>query len=256
MAFFPSEIEVDPGLTSTDPTSVSVVAIKSGFTGRVPVTVRVGNTLDALYDGVMNPYLGVYVEDTTAPELLITRSVDSLDEGSTVTMQVALSTPPTANVTVALDSSWLTGLPHNAVIEPTTLVFRAGESLAYQTISVTFPYSAEYRGDSELSLTPVLTSDDPFYDSGSGLGAAASPPQVALTVKDLDETGVCLAACLAATPQERLFTGKETEPVPTVYEIISGEVCGAPPLFMPMPRYPVPLPTVQLSAGILPCRFP
>ena len=43
MTFFPSEIQVDPGIASTDPISVSVLAIKGGFTGEVPVTVTVGN---------------------------------------------------------------------------------------------------------------------------------------------------------------------------------------------------------------------
>ena len=166
----------------------------------------------------------MYVEDNTPPEVLITSSVSTLQEGSTVTFQVALSTPPTSDVTMELDPSWLSGLPHSAIIDPTTLVFPAGESLAYQTVSVTVPYTEEYLGDSELAIVPVLTSDDPFYDSGSGSGAMTTPPELVFSVKDVDEVGVCLANCLASTPEEMLFTGKETETVPAVYEIITGQV--------------------------------
>ena len=224
VTFFPSEVQVDPGIASTDPISVSVLAIKGGFTGEVPVTVTVGNTLDALYDGVTNSELVVYVEDNTPPEVLITSSVSALQEGSTATFQVALSTPPTSDVTMELGPSWSSGLPHGAVIDPTTLVFPAGESQVYRTVSVTVPYSEEYRGDSALAVVPVLTSDDPFYDSGSGSGAMTTPPEIVFSVKDVDEVGVCLANCLASTPEEMLFTGTETEPVPTVYEIITGQV--------------------------------
>ena len=234
VALFPTELLVNPGVTSTNPIAVSAVSITSGFTGDVPVTATVGNTADLVYDGVTAD-LVIHVEDNTPPELLIVSSETTLLEGSTVTYQVALATAPSADVTVTPSPSWLSGLPHGTVISPTPLVFPAGESLVYQTVTVSLPYSPEFIGDSVLSIDHVLTSNDPFYDSGSGSGASAAP--VSLDVKDLDEVGVCLADCLERTPLEMLFTGKEADAVMTPYEIITGEVHR-------------PTPTAWLSSGI------
>lgn len=190
--------------------------------------VSAGRSGDPVYSGMAGGRLLVIVESAAPPRVLTTAAASAvlLNEGSQYAFDVALATPPSADVFMTLQHVWLSGLPRDLVIEPRQLVFRGGESMAWQTVTVKAPHGRSYLSNSTAVVTQAIESEDVFYDAGSPLGARTVDLRV--VVSDADEVGICLSSCMASTEFELLFRGDEQAPVETPYEIIGGKV--SPPL--------------------------
>ena len=197
---------------------------QAGFTGDVPVTATAQSPGDSLYDGLSVSGLTVYVEDLTPPAINVISTAAQLEEGSQMTYQIALSTAPSAEVTVSLDLLWLEGI-ERLVGFPPTVTFPAGDAATeYQTITVNLPYSPAFTGESSLAIVHTATSEDPRYNTAAGTGAAAV--EVPLLLQDLNAVGVCLGDCLETTQFDLLFTGADPEPRETAFQIVSTQVSG------------------------------
>lgn len=76
------------GLASTVFKPVTVIAIKPGFEGNVPVRALGVSAVDTLYNGKTNDELIVNVEATSSPEVLVSTTTLETTEGVQVVYQV------------------------------------------------------------------------------------------------------------------------------------------------------------------------
>lgn len=182
---------------------------QGGFNGEVGVTVVASSAEDTVYDGESNDELVVFVEDLEPPGIQVSKTAISLREGSATAYQVSLATAPLSAVTVTVALSWASGQPHGVAVAPTSVSFAAGESLVWKTVSLDVAYSEGFIGDSEAILTNSASSADVFYESANAVGAP--PAEVALTVLEQDQIGVCLGSCVQVTRFDYLFYGTRKE---------------------------------------------
>lgn len=182
---------------------------QGGFNGEVGVTVVASSAEDTVYDGESNDELVVFVEDLEPPGIQVSKTAISLREGSATAYQVSLATAPLSPVTVTVALSWASGQPHGVAVAPTSVSFAAGESLVWKTVSLDVAYSEGFIGDSEAILTNSASSADVFYESANAVGAP--PAEVALTVLEQDQIGVCLGSCVQVTRFDYLFYGTRKE---------------------------------------------
>jgi hypothetical protein len=175
LSFVPAEVVIGPSLQATNPRIISVISSNPGVSGRLPVIAVVSSELDAAYDGLENDELEVVVIDPRPPEILVSKRVDSTQEGQLVEYQLALATAPSENVTVSTSTTWLEGLPKEMEAS-FNVSFSAGEALVWKQVSFLVPYNQTFLGDALLGITHVATSNDPFYSTGQP--NAASPVEV------------------------------------------------------------------------------
>ena len=196
---------------------------QTGFTGTVNAIAIVESTNDFAYNGISDSFT-VEVEDNTVKEILITASTTEAEEGTTLTYQVALSTSPNSDVTVSLELAWGTGLVRDpGTASPATLVFPAGVGTTFQTVTIHIPYTESFMGDGTFVVTHSASSDDPYYDATSPVGAPSVTSQ--FFVNELQGSGVCLRSCLKISKYDFLFESSSAgSAVDTPYEVASGEV--------------------------------
>ena len=200
------------------------VHLQTGFTGTVNAIAIVESTGDFAYNGISDSFT-VEVEDNTVKEILITASTTEAEEGTTLTYQVALSTSPNSDVTVSLELAWGAGLVRDpGTASPATLVFPAGVGTTFQTVTIRIPYSESFMGDGTFVVTHTASSDDPYYDAASSVGAPSVTSQ--FFVNELGGPGVCLRSCLKVSKYDFLFDSSSSagSAVDTPYEVASGEV--------------------------------
>ena len=181
------------------------------------------STDDLPYNGVSDTFT-VEIEDNTVKEILITASTTAAEEGTKLTYQVALSTSPSSDVTVSLDLAWDTGIVRDpGTASPATLVFPAGLGTAFQTVTIYIPYTESFMGDGTFVVTHTASSDDPYYDATSSVGAQSVTTQ--FSVIEIHGPGVCLRNCLKISKYDFLFDfSSEGSAVDTPYEVAGGEV--------------------------------
>src|SRR5262249_21947026 len=113
------------------------------------------------------------------------------EAGGTATFTVALTSQPTADVTIPVRSSD----PSEETISVASVTFTPAKWNVAQTVTVTGVY--DFVVDGEVAYTVVLgraTSADPNYD---GL----KPADVALTNRDNDTAGVAVSAASGPTTE-------------------------------------------------------
>lgn len=139
---------------------------------------------------------------------------------------MALSTPPSADVTVSFDTTWISGLPRDVEISPGGLTFPAGQSNVYQTVTVLIPYSETSLGEADGLISMTLESADLLYDSDSTLPGAVTPPTIDLHAEDADSPTVCIKSCDLLTKFDFEFDADSAAntPVKTPYEVAFGQV--------------------------------
>jgi hypothetical protein len=175
LSFLPAEVVVEPSLQATNPHVISVISSNPGISGRLPVTAVVSSELDTAYDGLENDDLEVVVIDPRPPEILVSKRVDSTQEGQLVEYQLALATAPSDNVTVSTSTAWLEGLPKHMEAS-FNVTFNAGEAFVWKRVSFVVPYNQTFLGDALLGITHVASSSDPLYSTGQP--NAATPVEV------------------------------------------------------------------------------
>ena len=154
---------------------------------------------------------------------------NTITEGVPITYQVALSATPSDDVTVAMHPSW-TGLSRDIAISPASIVFPAGQSKQWQTVTVDVPYTPSAMGTGSVSIMHTSFSDDVLFStvSGVGVGTKSAP----FTVLDIDNAGVCLGKCSEVTPYDFLFEkSQDVTATTTPYEVVEGEVMQTRPLY-------------------------
>ncbi len=126
-----------------------------------PILFKVTST-DLTYDGGIMPSVSVRVIDNDAPDVILTTSDSYINvaEGGVVdTLSVALSFPPTADVTVAFVGSGVT-------VTPAQLVFTPANYAAYQTATVTANDDGILEWDPHSgAVQATVTSADAGYNA-------------------------------------------------------------------------------------------
>src|SRR5206468_437318 len=159
------------GLSSNDLTEGTVapasVTVPTG-NGRTAQTVTVAATsTDGSYNGMNAPDVGVANtdDDTAGISVIPTSGLTTTEGGGTATFTVALTSQPTANVTIGLSSSDLT----EGTVAPASLTFTSGNWNTAQTVTVTGVDDFGVDGPVAYTIvTAAATSTDPDY---SGMNA-------------------------------------------------------------------------------------
>jgi hypothetical protein len=165
LSFLPPEVVVGPSLQATAPKPITLISSNPGVSGRLFVTATVSSELDGAYHGLENNDLQVVVIDPRPPEILVSKRVDSTQEGRVVEYHLALATAPSDSVTVSASTAWLEGLPKE-MDASFSVTFGAGEALVWKPVSFIVPYNQTFLGDALLGITHVAKSSDPRYSTG------------------------------------------------------------------------------------------
>ena len=177
---------VTVGLSSSDPTEGTVSPASLTFTsasGTTPQTVTVTGVDDGVVDGNVAYTLVIAVATSADPHyngrkaadvrvtntdndvgsisVTPTAGLTTTEAGGTATFMVALSTLPTANVTVGLSSSD----PTEGTVSPASLTFTSASGTTPQTVTVTGVDDGVVDGNVAYTLViAVATSADPHYN--------------------------------------------------------------------------------------------
>jgi large repetitive protein len=193
-------LTVDDANAATDGTTINLDQTQLAFTPSdwsTPQTVNVSSwstgiplpdvlaTIDGTtssgdpnFDAQTMPPIAVTATDGVA---VSTNQLTVEEGGASAAYTIALTTQPTANVTVSVDN---TGTP--LTITPATVTFTADNWSIAQTVTVTAPVGAAGPYGTVIVLNESVTSDDPNY-------AAVSPPSISVTVQNNPAYGIVLS---------------------------------------------------------------
>jgi alpha-tubulin suppressor-like RCC1 family protein len=181
----------DPALSAPaagawdQPQTVTVTAVQDVFD---EADTHPGTITHAVsgYGTVTAAPVPVTVTDRAPPALVLDAGSGDVDEtGTAFTLGVALSTAPSASVTVIVTVPMTGELSDELSLSATTLVFAPGAWSATQAIIVTGLADAIDDGDLVVGLTLAVTSLDPTF-------AVITPVVVPVTVRDIDGAGVLI----------------------------------------------------------------
>ena len=132
------------------------------------------------YTGLTAGAVTVTVTDDDTRGVTVSESSLSIEEGSTGTYTVALTSAPTANVTIAVSSDTT-----DVTVSPSSLTFTAGNWNSARTVTVSSEEDSIDEEDQTASVTHLV--------SGGDYGAVVAAG-VAVTVTDDDTRGLTLSA--------------------------------------------------------------
>ena len=218
---------VTVGLSSSDPTEGTVSPASLTFTsasGTTPQTVTVTGVDDGVVDGNVAYTLVIAVATSADPHyngrkvadvrvtntdndvgsisVTPTAGLTTTETGGTATFMVALTTLPTANVTVGLSSSD----PTEGTVSPASLTFTSASGTTPQTVTVTGVDDGVVDGNVAYTLViAVATSADPHYN-----GRKAADVRVTNTDNDVavpNVVGLTQSVAQAAIANAGLIVG-------------------------------------------------
>src|SRR5437762_1502341 len=130
--------------------------------------------------------------DTAGISVIPTSGLTTTEGGGTATFTMALTSQPTANVTIGLSSNDLT----EGTVAPASLTFTAGKGSRAQTVTVTGVNDLGADGDVAYTIvTAPATSTDPGYSGRDGA-------DVGVTNTDNDNAGITVIPTSGLTTTE------------------------------------------------------
>lgn len=216
-----------------EPQTVTVTPGDDAIVHAQSCTVTHGSTSDdPLYEALTIATVSGAVADDDVAGVVITAGALTLheaDELASVTYTVVLATQPLADVTISIDTS-----DGQTVVNPTTLVFTAGDWDTPQTVTVSVV------DDALVESTPhdgvvghSAASSDPAYDTGVGFtvdGLAGS--NLVIAIHDNETTTTVEASTFASNRDPvsatATVTGGDAPRTGTVQFALDGTDAGAP----------------------------
>lgn len=174
-----------------------------------PFSIALGPTQasgsDANYQGIVIPNVtGVATDNDTAglevnPNVfaLPAPTANTTEAGGTTTVQVRLTSQPTAPVTIALGSTNVA----EGTVSPAGVVVQPADFAVWQTFTVTGVDDAVQDGNAGYFVVIGSTSDDPKYNN-------RTTPNLALTNTDNDTAGITVSTTALGATSE---TGAPTQ---------------------------------------------
>src|SRR5438128_479168 len=149
---------------------------------------------DAGYSGMNAADVGVTNtdDDTAGITVIPTSGLTTTEGGGTATFTMALTSQPTANVTIGLSSSDLT----EGTVAPASLTFKIGRASCRETVTMTGVDDLAVDGNVAYRIvTAAATSTDGSYNG-------MNPAVVAVKDGDSDATVIGVLTCALPTSTE------------------------------------------------------
>jgi hypothetical protein len=150
---------------------------------------------DGNYNGVDGPDAEIINQDNDSAGVMLTPSTGLLtfENGTMTSFTIALSSPPTGDVTIKLESDDVS----EGTVSPMSVTFTPLNWMAPQVISVTGVNDDRVDGNQPYHIKPTIESSaDPDY-------ATLEPPDVEVTNIDDDTPGLTLKTTTLETNEDR-----------------------------------------------------